>query len=172
MTDPEFDAFLAERVDAFERKQAGLTEEFGLGTHARWNYDQTTGRLVFSDADGRAVVEADVTPIGTWSPAGPDFRWAWANASFQESARNRSARLRELYEVTDGLDCFHAEVFECEEQTAWQLAALAVAHLSAVGCYHAPAGHMYVFLALDVVRTVDAESRDVSSGAGQPSGTA
>jgi hypothetical protein len=94
MMDPEFDVFLAERVDAFERKQAALTERFGLGTHARWDYDQTTGTLVFSDAAGRVVVEADVAPIGSWSAAGPNFRWAWANPSFPEPARTRATRLR------------------------------------------------------------------------------
>jgi len=164
VTDPEFDEFLAERVDALERKQADLTVRFGLGTHARWDYDQTTGRLAFSDAAGRVVVEADVTPIGSWSAAGPDFRWAWANPSFLEPARTRAARLRGLHEATDGLECFHAEVFECEEETAWQLAALAVDHLGAAGCYQAPAGCVAVFLALDAVRSLADAASVTSSG--------
>ncbi|MFO0805567.1 MAG: hypothetical protein U0791_20900 [Gemmataceae bacterium] len=157
MTDPEFDAYLAERVEAFKRKQATLTERFGLGTHDRWDYDQVTAKLVFSNAGGRAAVMAEVTPIGSWSASGPNFQWAWANPYFLETARARATRLRELHEATDGLECFHAEVFECTEETAWQLAALAVAHLGAAGCYHVPAGELFVFLALDTVWAVDAD---------------
>src|SRR4051794_16913889 len=126
MTDTEFDAFLAARVDAFERKQATLQTRFGLGTHARWDYDQLTGRLEFSDAAGRAVVQAAVTPIGTWSAASNTWQWGWANPSLAEPGRTRAARLRGLYDATDGLECFHADLFECDEGMAWQLAALAV----------------------------------------------
>ena len=149
MTDPEFDAFLAERLDALERKQAALTERFGLGTHARWDYDQPTGRLRFSDPAGRLAVEAAVTPIGSWSTAADTWQWGWANPSIVELGRSQSARLRGLFEATDGLECFHAELFDCDEEQAWQLVALSVDHLSAAGCYAGPAGAAVMFLAID-----------------------
>lgn len=149
MTDPEFDDFLAARVEAFERKQGDLRERFGLGTHARWDYDQPTGRLRFSDAAGRPVVEAAVTPVGSWSTAADTWQWGWANPSIVEPGKSQAARLQGLFEATDGLECFHNPLFECDEVQAWQLAALGVDHLGAVGCYVAPAGAALLFLAID-----------------------
>jgi hypothetical protein len=149
MTDPEFDAFLAARVEAFERKQDDLRGRYGLGTHARWDYDQPSGRLRFLNAAGRTVVEAAVTPISTWSAAADTWQWEWANPAIVEPGRSQAARLRALYDATDGLECFHAELFDCDEVQAWQLAALAVGQLGAEGCYAGPAGVAVVFLAID-----------------------
>ncbi len=165
MTDPDFDDFLAARVEAFERKQDGLRGRFGLGTHARWDYDQVTGRVRFSDAAGRLMVEAAVTPIGSWSTTADTWQWGWANASIVEPGRSQSARLRGLFDATDGLECFHAESFDCDEVQAWQLAALAVDHLGAAGCYAGPARASVLFLAIDRIWQVfDAEPGAVGAG--------
>ncbi|HEV7402610.1 MAG TPA: hypothetical protein VGO11_06790 [Chthoniobacteraceae bacterium] len=155
MTDPEFDDFLSARLAAYEEKQQNLREQYGLGTYDRWDYDQTTERLKFSDEAGRVVVEATVIPIGTWSVQSDTWQWAWANPSMVEPGRSRAAQLRGLFEATDGLDCFHAELFDCGEAQAWELAALAVDHLGAVGCYAGPAGPTIVFLAIVDIRKND-----------------
>ena len=154
MTDPEFDAYLAARVEAFERKQDTLQAGYALGTWARWDYDQPTGRLLFSDPADKVAVEAMVTPIGSWSAASDTWQWGWANPSIVEPGRSKARRLRGLYDATDGLECFHSELFECDEGMAWQLAALAVDHLGAVGCYAAPSGASVLFLAIDDIRPV------------------
>ena len=85
MTDDEFDEFVADSSRDLDRKQADLGERFGLGRHARWDYDQAAGLLTFADACGRIQIEAEVVNIGSFSTKSQTWRWAWANSSVPEA---------------------------------------------------------------------------------------
>ena len=154
MTDDQFDAFVADTSEALELKQANLTRRFGLGSHARWDYDQLTELLRFSDATGRVLVEASAIVIGTFSSKSQTWKWAWSNPSVPERSRARSARLKELFETTT-MEIFRKESFSADEEMAWELAAMSVAQLSAEGCYCGPAGHLQVYLAIESIRSVE-----------------
>jgi len=151
MTDAEFDAFVARSTRALGRKQAALTKRHGLGTHARWDYDRAAEELRFSGPDGRVRVEATAVAIGSLSARTGTWQWAWATAGTPAGPRARSARVRGLFEAT-GVEVFRLEAFEADEEMAWELAAMAVAHLGAAGCYRGPAGHLQVFLAIESIR--------------------
>jgi hypothetical protein len=158
MTDAEFDSFVAESMEALERKHVELSERFGLGSWARWDYDLNTERLRFSDVNGRCCVEATAIEVGSFSNKSNTWKWAWANQSIPDKSRAKSVRLRELFDTT-GFEIFQLEVFEADEQMAWELAAMAVAHLSALGCYQGPSGHLHVFLAIESIRALGAEQQ-------------
>ena len=85
------------------------------------------------------------------------WRWAWANEHIPPEMRQKAKKLNELCAST-GLAIFHQEnAFKIDEASTWELAAIAVKHLGAVGCYRAPAsdGVLYVFLALTTIRAVN-----------------
>ena len=65
-----------------------------------------------------------------------------------ESERTKSGKLTALYERT-GMDVFRNEGFNSDEQMAWEVAAMGVHELGALGCYRAPAKQLYVFFAID-----------------------
>lgn len=157
MTDAEFDDFVARSVEALEQKQDALTDRYDLGTHARWDFDQITQVLSFSDADGRVRVEASAISIGSFSTKTQTWQWAWANKSIPEKSRAQSARLQGLFAAT-GMEVFRRETFVADEGMPWELAAMAVEHLSAVGCYRGPAGHLHVFLAIESIQSVGCEA--------------
>ena len=50
------------------------------------------------------------------------------------------------------MEVFRLESFDADENMAWELAAMAVAQLGAVGCYRGSAAHLWVFLAIVSVR--------------------
>jgi hypothetical protein len=56
------------------------------------------------------------------------------------------------------MEVFRLETFAADEAMAWELAAMAVAHLSAAGCYRGPSGHLHVFLAIESIQEVEGES--------------
>jgi len=151
MTDDEFDAFVARCVERLEYKQADLKVRFGLGDHARWAFDQATGLLRFMDAQGIVRVEADVTDIGSYSTARHTWRWGWANRPIVEAQRAKSSKLRGLYDQT-GLDVFRMQAIDADEGMPWELTAMAVEYLDAIGCYRGPAKHLHVFLAIERIR--------------------
>jgi hypothetical protein len=148
MTDDEFDAFVQTCGDELEEKQAALEKQFGLGQHARWAYDGNSGILTFANDQGVVVVEADTTQLGSYSVNAKTWRWAWANPSVPESERIKSAKLKALGERT-GMDVFRNEGFNADEQMAWEVAAMGVHELGALGCYRGLAKHLFVFFAIN-----------------------
>jgi hypothetical protein len=162
MTDDEFGAFVARCVEQLERKQADLRERFGLGSHARWSFDQATGPLRFMDSAGVVKIEADATDVGSFSTTGHSWRWGWANQSVVDSQKARSSELRGLYDLT-GIDVFHREVFEAEEGMTWERVAMAVERLDALGCYRGAVKQLHVFQAIDEIRVVEPHTADIRS---------
>ena len=151
-----FAALAASAYAELEDKQKRLETEYGIGTFARWHYDMDTALLRFFDADGRARLVAEFIDIGSFARQSHSWKWAWANQHVPPELREKASKLHALCAST-GLAIFHqADAFETDEVTAWELAAIAVKHLGALGCYRAPAtdGGLYLFLALMSIRTV------------------
>src|ERR1044072_4387615 len=147
MTNDEFDSFVKACGDQLDAKQAALEKQFGLGRYARWAYDGNSGLLTFADDQGVTAVEAATTQLGSYSVNSKTWRWAWANPSVPESERMKSAKLKGLYKRT-GMDVFRNEGFYADEQMAWEVAAMGVHELGAVGCYRGPAKHLLIFFAI------------------------
>ena len=140
MTDEEFDAFLAKVQDELESKQAELNSTYGLGEMKRWWFEQQDAKLQFFDRNDRLAVEADVIGIGSFSSKSSSWKWAWSNPTFIPELRERALPLKQL-EAFTGFDLFGNEgAFSIAgEAMAWELAAMAVHQLGALGCYRAPA---------------------------------
>jgi hypothetical protein len=157
MTDAEFGQLLEEAKAELGRKQDTLQADYLLGSFPRWWFDQATEKLQFVDQYGHALVEADVVDIGSFSPKSKTWKWAWCNDSVLPSLREKAKRLKELEALT-GSELFgREEPFEVDEPMAWELAALAVKHLGAKGCYRAPSSSIdgpHTFLAITEVHRV------------------
>ena len=153
MTDEEFDAFLAKVNDELESKQAELNSSFGLGEMKRWWFEQESATLQFFDRNDRLAVEADVIGIGSFSSKSSSWKWGWSNPTFTPELREKALPLKRLQACT-GFDLFGNEgTFSISgEAMAWELAAMAVHQLGALGCYRALASspdgpHTYLAIA-------------------------
>lgn len=153
MTDDEFNAFAERATKELNQKQASLIESYRIGHYKDFWFDQTTGRLQFKDKKGRVVVEASVTPIGSFSMKSNTWQWSWANESLVESLREKAERLMGLGSLT-GMNVFQMPTFAADEQMAWELAAMAVYHLQSLGCYRMPAKQSQLFVAIDDARSM------------------
>jgi hypothetical protein len=157
--DQEFQAFLDSAVDELERKNHLLRETYGIGSLARWWFDQALQKVQFFDNDDTLAVEAEAIAIGSFAPQSKSWRWAWANDTALPEMRQRSESLRQLAQVT-GFTVFSQEhAFEVDnEEMAWEFVALSVRHLGASGGYRIPSSNraLYTYLALMGVRRVAA----------------
>lgn len=155
MTDQEFETFLDTSVAALRQKQGALEPDFGFGTHARWHFDQAAGTLALFDVSDRKLLEADVVDLGSYAVNSGSWMWAWANESVSPSLRDRAAALKELADLT-GVALFASIApFKLDsESMAWDIAAMCVRHLGALGVYKAasPSGTMATFLAIRTIR--------------------
>ena len=154
MTDSEFEAFLANANEELRHKQALLGERYRLGKYSRWWFEQATEKLQFFDEAQNLAIEADVVEIGSYSQKSNTWKWAWSNSSVLPRLREKAELLKEL-EATTGVALFGNEhAFEIEDEAmAWELAAMSVKHLGAIGCYRAPSSRdgPTVFLAITSV---------------------
>jgi len=149
MTENEFDELLQTASERLKARQAALEARFGLSRMNRWLFDHHRGVLDFYSDDGSLQVSFETTPIGTFSSTQDTWKWAWANGHLDQALRDKSAAFKALAARTD-YDLFaDAEPVQADAGMAWELAALAVDHLGALGCYRAPNRETWLFLALE-----------------------
>lgn len=155
MTDAEFEVYIQLANDELRQKQQVLKSEYGLGQAARWWFDQGSGTLQFFDGENRLVTEAEVIPIGSYSSKSSTWRWAWSNESILPSLRRSVLRLTEL-EIFTGMPLFASpHAFKVDgEAMAWELTAVSVKFLDAIGSYRAPSENdrPTIFLAIMSIR--------------------
>lgn len=157
MNDQEFELFLAKATNELKEKQAHLTTAYGFGTHKRWMFENDKAKLQFFDQDDQLVIEADIIDIGSYSPAANTWKWAWAYDSINPVLKIDSLRVKELEEITDLIIFGQQEPIEADEYLAWELAAMAVKHLNAMGCYRAfsSARNVNMFFAITEVKVIN-----------------
>jgi len=77
------------KSNAYMRLQGEkLESEYGLSKHERWDIDQDSGELVFSNGGIPAVV-AKFQFVGSVSTTSHTWLWSWANASILPSLSQR-----------------------------------------------------------------------------------
>lgn len=155
MTDEEFEAFLDTALDELEHKQDQLKATFGLARYPRVWFDQPAGTLEFRDAGGTLRVIAPVIPVGSHSRRARTWTWAWAHEILLPALRKSAEPIQKLEAVT-GLGAFLKGTVPVEDdEMAWELTALAVHHLGAIGAHKAPGQASDLYLAITSVRLCD-----------------
>lgn len=155
MTDAEFEVYIQSANDELRQKQQVLKSEFGLGQAGHWWFDQGSATLQFFDDENRLTAEAEAVPVGSYSSKSSTWRWAWSNESILPSLRRSVLRLTEL-ETFTGMPLFAApHAFKVDgEPMAWELTAMSVKFLDAIGSYRAPSDNdgPTTFLAIMTIR--------------------
>ena len=158
MNDDEFDSFLTSANAELKTKQELLTKTYGFGSHKRWMLENDDkAKLQFFDANDTLVIEADIIDIGSYSPSAKTWKWAWAYETIKPSLKAQSLRIKELEDITDLIVFAEEKAFEADEYFAWELAAMSVKHLQALGCYRAysSARNVNMFFAITKVNILN-----------------
>lgn len=136
MTDDEFDKFLEEACDELGHKYKKLVDDFGLGNHERFVVEFEKQSLLFFENE-KPVVEAVIIPIASHIPEKESFVWFWSNRNLPDELRDLSCKVKKLYEIT-GFELFNNPSISCDEDMAWEVAAMACKALDAKGIYRIP----------------------------------
>ncbi|KRD22200.1 hypothetical protein ASE39_07445 [Acidovorax sp. Root267] len=137
---------------ALYEKQRVLESDYGISRFSRWDYDQPTGTLTFSD-NGVARVVADIEFIGSVSETTHTWLWAWAN--FHNQAKVIS-RIPDVWEFGEDKGFRHLTVplWKGDATDGWEVSGVAADVLGAQGVYRAPTAHGFLYMALMSVQTV------------------
>ena len=131
---------------AIERR---LEAGFHQAGHSRWDLDLYTGNLTFTNAEG-ARLKAGIQIIGSYNAAKGSWRWAWQNSSVPEVLQQHALAVR-TYGEEHGIDSLTVSKFECSEEKAWDLTAIAAALNPSQGCYRCPNGILSTFVTFTAV---------------------
>lgn len=129
MTDEEFNALLLTCQDELATKQAKFQET--LAQHVRWDYDLDAGTLRLGDE------QFAITVAGTYSAKYESWLWGWANEDFPATARENSARLKQLHDLT-GFRVFAEPGTSATSVDAQVFTALAIHLLDGLGLFRVP----------------------------------
>ena len=91
----EAEKYIAEATAEFNAKQEALRRHWRFGSFNHLEYDETKGILKLGFSDG-AELQADGQLLGTYSPAGCSFEWAWNSPRFNDSVTRASKQVKNL----------------------------------------------------------------------------
>ena len=138
MSDHEFAGFVSVCRAELDAKQAEISERLGRGPYS---YDIDQGVLAVGG------VSHSISVIGTYCISRRTWLWGWANDSYSDAARECSASLKGLRDVT-GFQVFADEGVVATASDAIDLVATAVHYLSADGYWQEDFTDLQVFLAI------------------------
>ena len=148
----EWYLLLEESYRYLEARQAEIERDFDISKHQRWDYDQETGQLVFSN-DGVPAVIADVQSVGSYSTMSGTWLWAWSNSSILPQ---QYEKLKTVYRFGEenGFAKLTRAKWEAEEVDGWEMAAITTYLLKARGVYRPPFSKGFSFLVITDIRRV------------------
>lgn len=141
-----YDDLLHESIDYLNHKQDALVQEFKLDQHARFDWHQESGQLVFSN-DGKPAVICDVVFVGSISTRGDTWLWSWANDSLVEGVK---ARMREVR--THGEEHRFSKLagafWPAKAEEGWEMTSIAARLLEAIGGYRSPDDDGFLYMVI------------------------
>ncbi|WP_192253796.1 DUF6882 domain-containing protein [Mesorhizobium caraganae] len=143
MTSPDwYPAWRDEAIDQLNAKNKRLEGDFNLGNWSRYDYDLTSGKLLFSDQNIVRVV-AEIQIAGSTSAKASNWLWAWSNSNLPSELLVDAKLVRSFGEKNGIKELAQAYVTDAQddlEVLGWELSATMVRICGALGVYRSPRG--------------------------------
>jgi hypothetical protein len=147
----QWEAFESECCKELITKNERLWHRLSPTSYKRWDWNQDTAELVFSN-DGVAGVIARISFVGSFSTKSETWLWAWANFSLVEAVREPAIGVRE-YGEKNGFLPLTIPKWSATQEDGWHMAAVAARILGGEGAYRTPSDNGFTFMVLHDVRS-------------------
>ncbi|MER8693504.1 hypothetical protein NKI77_03825 [Mesorhizobium opportunistum] len=137
-----YPAWRDEAIEQLNAKNDRLEKDFQLGHWSRYDYDMTTGRLLFSKERAVKVI-AEIQIAGSTSAKADSWLWAWANSNLPDDVLSDAKLVRSFGEKNSIDELTQSYVRDADndlEVLGWELTAAAVRICDALGAYRSPRG--------------------------------
>jgi hypothetical protein len=143
--DDERERFFGAASDFMKRTQDAAKARWKLGGFPRWDFNDETRTITFSDQGPRLV--ADVRMVGSYATTSQTFQWSWVLYGKNDPLVDGVAELSGFGEVR-GIERLATNWWECDIGEAWQMTAVAAYLLGCEAVYRAPFDDLYWFMLL------------------------
>ncbi|WP_051691807.1 DUF6882 domain-containing protein [Pedobacter borealis] len=138
-----------------KKQQAYCQDKYKIGKYERWDYDQLTGKLIFSDKGVQKVI-IDYEEVGSVSLKSNTWLWAWGNSSIEENVKKEITTIR-TYGIKRGFESLLKAKWSADIVDGWDMAAISAYILKAKGVYRVPShdNKLFSFMLFKKITVVD-----------------
>ena len=148
-----------------KKQRAHCERHFKLGQYNRMDYEQETGKMIFSDVGVIPRVVADFQIVGSLSSRSDTWLWAWDNPYLLENTVTAVREVRKFGEE-NCITKLTEPKWKAEEKDAWDMTAVAAYILKALEMYAFPSDEIMVFTILTSIKPIGTGSppNSISTG--------
>lgn len=150
MADEKWVAQVANSNNYLTKRQNVLMAKYKLGEHKRFDWDQNTGSLVFSN-DGLVAVIAKVQFVGSISTTSNTWLWSWANSTVQENVKDQMQVVHDFGEEF-GYDALTTDQWEGDEVDGWEMTSITAKLLNAKGAYRTSSENGFTYMVITEIK--------------------
>jgi uncharacterized protein DUF6882 len=147
---PDFKELVRTACEYLTAREGELRDRYGLSTYQRYDWNQDTGTIVFSN-DGVPKLLANILFVGSVSTRTNTWLWSWANESISCKLSDRLRAVKE-YGETHGIAQLTEPYWSADEVDGWEMTSVSAYLLKAEGAYRTPDEHGFTYLLLRNVR--------------------
>jgi hypothetical protein len=159
MAENHFIELVRSSIEYMDRQNSICEERFHLGKFHRIDYEQETGKMIFSDPGVLPKVISDFQVVGTLSSRSNTWLWAWDNPYLLENITIAVHEVRTFGEEK-GLKKLVEPKWEATGNDAWEMTAIAAKLLQAEGVYNFPSDGIMVYVVLHSIKWIGPEKDD------------
>jgi uncharacterized protein DUF6882 len=148
--EPKFVALVTKAHEYLTAQQDRNEKEFALSTYPRWDWNQDTGELIFSE-HGQPKVIAKIQFVGDVSSKSKTWLWAWANPTIEYSLQ-QAARQAKKYGVQKGIWQLAESTWLADEVDGWEMTSITAMLVNAKGAYKTPDENGSMFMVFTDIR--------------------
>jgi hypothetical protein len=128
-----------------DARQAECDQKYRLNQLHRMDYEQETGRMIFSDVGVVPRVSADYQIVGSLSERSNTWLWSWDNPYLLENTYMDVLKVQE-FGVANDFEKLTSPKWEATEEDAWEMTAISAKILKAEGAYSFLSDDIRVFV--------------------------
>jgi hypothetical protein len=134
-------------------RQDHLRAEYALDRWPRWDWDQGTRQLVFSE-EGLPRVIADIQFVGSVSTETGTWLWSWANPHVEPPLAQDILEVRRFGEA-HGIPQLTTAKWQADDIDGWEMTSIAAYILQAAGVYRTPRENGFTYMIMRQLRWAD-----------------
>ena len=140
----EFKEILTTSYEYLIALQDTCKTKYDLNSYVRWDYDQETGLIEFSDS-GKVKLRIKYEEVGSISKISNTWLWAWANPHLLEQVKSKIGKVKEFGD-TMNYKILTKSKWYGDEYDAWEMTAISAFVLKAKGAYRIPSENTFSFI--------------------------
>ena len=153
IADEKWKIQVTESHNYLTERQDTLMSEYKLGEHKRFDWDQETGSLVFSNDNVVAVI-AKVQFVGSISTKSGTWLWSWANETVLDNVKDQMHSVRQFGEE-HGYDALTTDKWEGDEVDGWEMTSITTDVLRAKGAYRTSSDNGFTYMVITDIHWVN-----------------